>query len=204
MILIPEIILKKLVDTILTKIDSEFLYLIFEECKLNNYNFYENAVSIFLRKKDSQRAIETHLFFNRDRANLPTIHLNMPSESHGGDTGNTLAGTEGKFDSPESLDYRIISTRSYQAKFSMIFTSDNTFEVAIMYNVIKMALQGNMHLLEENGLRNAKLSGGDIIFNDGLMPIGIYAKALHIDCIYSYEAPSLTKKRAVTGFVVNN
>lgn len=204
MILIPEIILKKLVDTILTKIDSEFLYLIFEECKLNNYNFYENAVSIFLKKKDSQRAIETHLFFNRDRANLPTIHLNMPSESHGGDTGNTLDGTEERFDSPTSLDYRVISTRGYQAKFSMIFTSDNTFEVAIMYNVMKMAFQGNMNLLEQNGLRNAKLSGGDIIFNDGLMPMGIYAKALNIDCIYSYEAPSLTKKRAVTGFVVNN
>lgn len=204
MILIPEIILKKLVDTILTKIDSEFLYLIFEECKLNNYNFYENAVSIFLRKKDSQRAIETHLFFNRDRANLPTIHLNMPSESHGGDTGNTLDGAEERFDAPTSLDYRVVSTRSYQAKFSMIFTSDNTFEVAIMYNVMKMAFQGNMNFLEQNGLRNAKLSGGDIIFSDGLMPMGIYAKALNIDCIYSYEAPSLTKKRAVTGFVVNN
>lgn len=204
MILIPEIILKKVLDYVLETIDNSYLYTIFEKNKLNNYNFYENAVSIFLKKKDNPRTIETHLFFNRDRANLPTIHLNMPSESHGGDTGNTLAGTEGKFDSPESLDYRIISTRSYQAKFSMIFTSDNTFEVAIMYNVIKMALQGNMHLLEENGLRNAKLSGGDIIFNDGLMPMGIYAKALNIDCIYSYEAPSLTKKRAVTGFVVNN
>lgn len=204
MILIPEIILKKVLDYVLETIDNSYLYTIFEKNKLNNYNFYENAVSIFLKKKDNPRTIETHLFFNRDRANLPTIHLNMPSESHGGDTGNTLAGTEGKFDSLESLDYRIISTRSYQAKFSMIFTSDNTFEVAIMYNVIKMALQGNMHLLEENGLRNAKLSGGDIIFNDGLMPMGIYAKALNIDCIYSYEAPSLTKKRAVTGFVINN
>lgn len=199
--ILPEIILKKVIDFILNEIDSEYLSILFEGEKINNYDFYENAVSIFLKKKDNPRVIESHLFFNKDRAFLPTIHINLPSDNHSGDNSN-MVDFEEKFETESSLNYRKISNRSYQSKFNIIFTSDNTFEVNIMYNTFKAVLQGNMYLLEQNGIRNAKLSGNDIVFSDGMMPIGIYAKALTIDGIYTFKAPSIKKYSAVTGIVV--
>ena len=201
-VILPEVKLKKIVDFVLSQIDSELLSIIFADEKLGNYNFYENALSIFVnKKKDNPRIIESHLFFNRDRANLPTIHINSPADAPGGDNSN-MFDFEEKFENETTLTYRKISPRTYQSKFNIIFTSDNTFEVSIMYAVFKTIIQGNMYLLESNGLRNAKLSGNDIVFSDGMMPLGIYAKALMIDCLYTFKAPSLKKFDAVTGIAI--
>lgn len=200
-VILPEVKLKKVIDYILSQVDSNYLSLLFGDEKLGNYDFLENALAIFVNKtKDNPRKIESHLFFARDRATLPTIHINSPSDVSGGDNSN-MFDFEEKFKTNVSLQYRKITPRTYQSKFNIIFTSDNTFEVGIMYAVFKSILQGNIFLLEHNGFRNVKLSGNDIIFNEGMMPLGIYAKALMIDCVYTFKAISLTEETAVTDII---
>ena len=114
-IILPEVKLKKVVDFVLGQIDSELLSIIFADEKLGNYNFYENALSIFVnKKKDNPRIIESHLFFNRDRANLPTIHINSPTDAPGGDNSN-MFDFEEKFEDETTLTYRKISPRTYQS-----------------------------------------------------------------------------------------
>lgn len=193
--MLPEIQIKKLLDFFINKVDENYLNKLFGELQIGSYSFSENAKKIFLRGSESDRQIETHIFFNHDRAHLPTVHINLPSENMGGDNG--IDWDTDVFQAEcEDKAYRA-SSRTYTAKFNLIFTSNNTFEVLIMYYVIKSVIQGNIVLLSENGLQNPKLSGSDIIFNEGFMPQSIYSRALSIDCMYRSQALSFVQMDTV-------
>lgn len=200
--MLPEIQIKKLLDFFVNKVDENYLYKLFGEDKIGDYYFTENAKKIFLRNSESDRQVQTHIFFNQERANLPTIHINLPSESMGGDNGIDWDHTIKQDFKNENLAYRL-SHKTYNAKFNIIFTSSNTFEVLIMYSVIKSMIQGNIVLLEENGLRNVKLSGTDIIFNEGFMPQNIFSRALMLDCIYTFEAISFKTVDSISNVIFN-
>lgn len=197
----PEIQIKKLLDFFISKIDEKYLYRVFEDLSLDGYDFAENAKAIFLKGGEAERHVETHLFFNFNRANLPTIHLNLPSESMGGDNG-LMWGVEDMEAVCEQSSFKI-TDKTYNSKFNLIFTSSNTFEVLIMYYVIKSMIQGNIELLENNGLRNAKISGSDIIFNEGFMPQGIYSRAISLDCIYTFRGISINEITPITNVTFN-
>jgi len=189
--MLPEVQIKNILDHLINEIDEKYLLKMFGETSLGQYNFYENSRSIFLKKAESSRHVETHIFFNHDRANLPTVHINLPSESMVGDNGIDWdhVTEEGVCED----GFFIKTPRAYSSKFNVIFTSSNTFEVLIMYYVVKSLIQGNIGLLELNELRNVKISGSDIIFNDGFMPQGIFSRALTLDCTYTFTGLSVKK-----------
>ena len=199
--MLPEVQIKKLLDFFISKVDEKYLYRLFKDLSLNGYDFAENAKAIFLKGAEAERQIETHLFFNFNRANLPTIHLNLPSEGMGGDNG-LMWGTEEEESICKETLYKI-TDKSYNSKFNLIFTSSNTFEVLIMYYVVKSMIQGNIELFENNGLRNVKISGSDIIFNEGFMPQGIYSRAITLDCIYTFTGLSINEMASVTNVTFN-
>jgi len=200
--MLPEIQIKKLLDFFINQVSEKYLYQLFGEYTLDDYSFYDNARKIFLRKQESDRLIQTHIFFNHDRAHLPTIHLNLPSENMGGDNGVDWDFDLQKSRCEDNIVYKV-APRSYGGKFNLIFTSSNTFEVLIMYYVIKSMIQGNIGLVEENGLRNVKVSGSDIIFNEGFMPQSIYSRALTLDCIYTFEGISFQEVTGVSSLIFN-
>lgn len=203
MILIPERQIKLIIDLVLNKIDEQYLLSVFGDQKLGVYDFFENAKTIFLKKQDNPRLIESHLFFNRDRAALPTVHLSLPSEVMSGDNGINFE-SEVEFSESDPTLFREISSKSYGGKYNIIFTSNNTFEVLIMYNVFKSFFQGNISLLELNGLRNVKISGNDIILNEGIVPEGVYSRVFSLECVYTFRAPSFGLKESVGGVTLNN
>lgn len=192
--MLPEVQIKLLLDFFISKVDEKYLYYIFDKIKLGDYDFFENAKSIFLKNIESSRQIETHIFFNHNRANLPTIHINLPAESMSGDNGIDW-GQEEIEDYEKSI--LKLTKRVYNLKFNLIFTSSNTFEVLIMYYTIKSLIQGNIEMLELNGIRNPKISGNDIFFNEDFMPQGIFSRALSIDCIYDFKGLSLNKLTSI-------
>lgn len=199
MIIIPEQIILQAVKGLLTLIDEKYLYAVFGDLQLpgNNYNYFENAKEIFLtRDNTSPRKIEANLFFNRNRASLPTIHIGLPGEVLGEGNGIGFDPSE-DFMTETGLEIQEYFSRTYNSRYNMVFTSNNTFEVLIMYNVMRCLLQGNVQVLEESGLRNCKFSGNDLNLSDYLTP-EIYARALFIDCIYDIKAPSLSLSRGVT------
>lgn len=195
MIVIPESILKKLVDYSLKNVTFEYLEKIFKDVpSLGDYNFLDNAKALLLPKSTSSRKIESHLFFNRERCLLPTVHIGLPSEQIG--LGNGLGFDPS--DEEDGVEYINYHTRSFSSRYKIIFTSNNTFEVLIMYIFFRSVFIGNVHLLEMNGLYNPKFSGGDIVLTDYLIPAEIYSRALFIDCNYDFTAPSLINSDKIT------
>jgi hypothetical protein len=193
----PEIMLKKIIDYSLSllKIDYDSyvdkkdstLYQILNGNKIGNYDYFDQAVKILFQTHDNPRKLETKLFFDRSRSGIPTIHITMPSESHFGDgIGFDTGYVEDFRDSNDNEKQSF--TRTFNTKYNIVVTSDNTFEVLIVYYVLKACLMANIYTLELNGLRNAKFGGQDLILKDDIMPTGIFSRSLNFECFYEFTA----------------
>lgn len=195
---IPEITLKKLIDYFLSSLTEDYLYSLFGSIELNGYRFFDEARHIFLSSDDYPRKVKSNIFFNRDRAQEPTIHIGMPGETPGKADG--IGFDPGILEGGGLVggQYRESYTRTYSTRHSIVFTSSNTFEVLIMYYALKAFFQGNFILLEENGFKNPSFSGEDIILGSDIIPEPIYSRRLLIDSFQEFEAPSIEVKDSVT------
>lgn len=176
--------LKYLKDDYTEQVDKEksYLFSVFGEYKESSvFDYWKNAVALLTRSQDEPRAIETHFFLNRNRFTLPTIHVTLNSDQPGPDG----VGFDRGWGMGDGDGQSITSGREFNTRFQIVITSDNTFEVLIMYHVLMACLIGNNHLLSLNGIQNPSLKGGDIILNDQSNPTAIYARAIFLDCNYS-------------------
>lgn len=193
--IIPEVQIKKIIDYILKKIcvDSRYIQRVFDSVKLDDWNFVENAKKLFDQDPKNPNRVESFLFFNQNRAGLPTIHIVLPGEMPGGDLGLGFdRGEELSICNPEV----IIKTqnRVFSAKYGIVFTSKNTLETIIMYNLFKSFFIGNDNFLHLNGVSNVKLSGNDIILEQDLIPVNIYSRTLNIEFLYEVEGISINEE----------
>jgi len=200
-ILMPEVKLKTFIDVILGKIRNDyvnagdktttFLYKMYGDSKSGNYVFLDEAVKIFTREGDDPRIIDTRLLYDRERANMPTIHVTIPSESPyedalgfgEGDVSNEADGD------PETADTATeYYVRGYRSKFELMITGSNTFEVILIFTTLKAALINNVVSLELNGFRDPKIFGADVKINDQMSP-NAYMRILNLDSFYKLEVP---------------
>jgi len=212
MIIIPEQRLKQIIDYCLKTvkdnyrdtIDKEDSYLakIFnpsDTTESYEFDYFKNAVSLFTRTNDHPRHIETHFFLNRARFSLPTIHITLGQNTDG---PNGL-GFDKNWDN-SAYDEETTGARSFRTQFQVMLTSDNTFEVLMMYYLLSSCLIGNVHLLELNGLYNASIRGNDILLENGLVPDSIYVRALIIDCMYDMVTPKFTFNEGPVNDIILN
>jgi len=224
MIVIPERRLKQVIDYCLEYVRQDYLdmtdknnsYLayIFRNVDVTlqtkEFDYFKEATALFTRDEDHPRHIETHYFLNRERFSIPTIHIQLTANNVAPANG---VGFDRDWDNPFNRDktqsdsgfYDDIITggRSFQTVFQVVFTSDNLFEVQMMYYLITACLVGNVWILEENDIHNPSLSANDLILDSDIAPSNIYARALQITCFFDMVAPEFDKKRIVGGLVVN-
>lgn len=189
MLLLPEQKLKSVIDFFLENVNDSYLHECYGGMTFGDgsYSYFENASALFLKRNDHPRQVTCNMFFNQERQGLPTIHIALNQDYPGEGNGLGFDSTEGIFED----EYRESKSRVYSARYNIICTSDQVFEVLLMYNTLKAFLQGNVEILELNGLQNVKFSGQDLILTDYLMPPNIYARGFVIDCLYEFTAPSI-------------
>jgi hypothetical protein len=203
MIIIPEKILKDVIDASLRlTVDNynaaadkatTFLYKIFKGNALGGYDYYDNAVALITRPNDHPRHVETHLFFNRERFTLPTMHISLPSAQTTPDNngiGFDYMYNSALYNSAEEVT-EVTRTRTFSSQYNLVFTSDSTFEVLIMFYWLQAMLIANVHWLELSGLQNVRFAANDIMLNADIAPPNVFARALTVDCQYEITAPQL-------------
>jgi len=201
MIQMPELKLQKIIDVLIDKLRDDYnsatgdksqsvLYRIFGTLEYGNYNLLENAVRLFVTDRDDPNTLKTRMMYDRERASLPTIHVTVPNEQSGVSDGigldagyNSNAGI-GETPTTMSETYN----RTFGSKFNLIITGRNSYEVIVIFYVLKILLYNNIDSLEYNGFRNAKIYGGDLKINDQIMPVA-YMRILILDSFYELEIP---------------
>jgi len=203
MIKMPDMLLKSFLDSILGKIKNDyteavdksttFLYKMYNGLTEGNYVFLDEAIKIFNRTVDDPRTIDTRLLFDRERSNLPTVHVTIPAETpHGDGIGmdeGYVANTADGADPQTATSMTEYYTRGYNTKFELVITGSNTFEVTLIFYTIKAALINNIESLELNGFRNPKIyEVTGVMLNDGIQPVA-YKRTLALDSYYELIIP---------------
>lgn len=212
-LIIPEKKLFDIIQYILNTIRLDFesnvnekdtlLYQMFQETKFKelDIDYYKEAKEIFLRSKDHPRKVEVRQFFDVDRASIPTIHINLPSDSPifdalGVDAGYIPGITFGK-----ETEISQVHTRRFNAVYQIIITSENVNEVILIYHTIRAFLISILDILDVNGLQNPKLGGGDIQFNADIVPPRVFMRAITINCFYEVSIPSLVREKIINSLL---
>lgn len=176
------------------------LGLIWSGIILQRYNFSQQGWSVFDDDEANPRYLDVNMFFNSQRATIPTIHITLPSEDPAQDG---LGVDEGYQDSIGLEDeYRKTFTRRYKSNYSIIVTSDNTHEVSLISRTLHALLQSSIQYLSVRGLENVKLSFRDIQLNANIVPTNVFARAVGLSFEYENTTPDLflTEKLLAVNF----
>lgn len=206
-IFIPELelysVTSKIVEAIrddynTAKEEESFLFRIFQDARQDKYKFYEQAVEIFTRKGNDSRELAVRLFFDAKRADLPTIHINLPGESSG---ENGMGSDEGfrppLFDDP-ALEFVRQFNRRFKASYQVIFTSSNSLEVVLLYHAFRAAMIANLGGMEVLGFTNLSLGGNDLILDPSIIPTTVFVRGFVLNFSYEVTAPALVNERFYT------
>lgn len=211
---IPEIQLKSIIDALISTLKTNYeaniadetksiLYKFFNGNAAGIFNYFTEAKKLFLRDDSDQRKLDSRLFFDRERANIPTVHITLPNESPKSDGIGVDAGYQ-----PEDRDdddtFNYTYTRGFATQYNIIITSDNTFEVILIYHALKAMLIKVFDSLELMGFRDPRISGGDLNINPDLVPPGIFVRNISLSIYYEQDISALTKGDLISAITFNS
>ena len=152
------------------------------------YKWYTQAIEIFIeRSKHDTKHLETRLFFDRERASIPTVHVMMSGESKGKDG----IGLDQGFNNEQVIGttQRAVFNRQFDINANIIVTSDNSFETVIIYHVLKSMLISLSTHIQLVGFINPVISGRDISLSQEIAPNGLYARTINFTAGYELDVP---------------
>jgi len=202
--MIPDIHLHEIVKSCLKAIRADYaansgvpsttiLWYLLNETKqadTGKFQWYEEAVEIFInRNVDHPKYLDSRLFFDRERAKIPTIHVMMAGEDKGADG---IGIDQGYI--PEQVigtTQRPVLNRQFSMNANIIVTSNNSFETVIIYHVIKSMLISLYEHIQLFGFINPIISGRDIQLSQEVAPAGIYARSINFHASYELNVPEV-------------
>jgi len=183
-----------LANNVLTPAES-WLYEEFYGVTLDDTEFY-SQLSFMLALDDSdKRKLKTRVMFDKNRAQLPTIHVNYPAED--GRMGDNTINTG--FKNSELVNGNIVSkySRSYVGMYDLIITGGNSLEVVMLYEFLDALLIAAADTLAYNFDR-FEFSGKQLLPNQDVIPYLIYYRAISINLQAKKTVTSLTSCKPIT------
>ena len=214
-LVVPEIILLNSLRSLLKLIKDDFnaqtdksktiLYRVCEAHQLERYGFFQQAVKVFVdNSSEDSRKLDVNIFFNLQRATLPTIHITLPSEMPSQDgIGIDEGYQENDLEDEVEQQYRKVFTRRFDTRYNIVITSENSNEVVLIYHVIRALFIPMLTSLSVTGLENIKLGGGDLNLQ-GFLPPNVFARNIGLTFAYEVNARDLVDFKLITNLVVGS
>lgn len=182
-----------------TEQDS-FLYRITKNSKLDRYELFQQAKSIFINppNRNEPKSVQVSMGFNLKRMNEPNIHILMESDQKGKEDG--LGMDEGVADN--YIDSAVgvgasgtrtnVLTRNFDSRFNIMCSGSNTTELMLIYYVVRnllYSMESDFHL---KGFKNLKITGGSLNPQQQIVD-KFYLKSIFMEFDYDVEIPRLWK-----------
>ena len=175
-----------------------WLYKLFENggLQLQNFNYFQEAKELFIRDKGHPKRLELRFFFDRERASLPTIHLNLPNEGEALQGLGTGSGVFGPltFGAPTITHTQDVLRKSYQTSYNFIITGQTSFEVLTIYHTLKALTSITKEILQCYGFYNIQISGADLNLLSDIVPETTFFRALNFSGYYDTQVPAINLK----------
>lgn len=214
-VLMPEIVIYNTLNSIFQIIKDDFesedseidtiLYHMFgvdennKELEWETFNYFEQAKELFIKRK-----IEVNLGYNMENSGQGVIHILLPEET-GRDFG---IGADENYkpnfitDDSNSQYSQPQYNNVYDANYNLMITSENTLEVLLIYNFIKVSFIAlNVHL-QLSGLQLPKFSGRDVQVQSDLVPTHIFHRSFGLSFFYEVYVPDFFRKKIIRNFKV--
>lgn len=213
-ILMPEILIFETLQSFFNIIKKDFaensvdetksmLHILFKtdendrDIKFNTFDYYTQAKSLLIKK-----SVQVNVGYNLETANMISVHILLPNESGrpmaiGGDENyqpqisETIDGVE---------EIRPIHTQTFDSTYQLIITSENIFEVLVVYNFLKACFIGMYYHLELMGLRNLKIGGQDVNMQQDSIPTHIFHRTLNMNFFHESNIPDFFRSKLVKDF----
>lgn len=156
---------------------DKWLYSVFNGVTNGNYDYHTQILDILLRGDDDSDKLETRLMFDSTRANLPTIHIHLPSEKKG--TFNSIG--KGAQLTDTLIDDNVVECfeQSYISTYDLIITGANTDEIILIYEFLKAILTAGA-LTVANTFELFDYSGAELMTNSELIPYLTFYRAISV------------------------
>lgn len=214
---VPELKLYQIINALLSEVSEDYnrqvdktktlLHHLFGEAtRLGKYNYLDQAVSLFVdRKDDNPRKVNLRLMYDAAKAGMPTMHITMPSEN---EESNTIGvGESGHEDSVivDELSRTITPkyNRRFRTTYHIVCTSDSSQETFLMYHVLRAVIISALDYIDLAGLKDPKLSGQDIRQQDHLTPNHIYMRGVGLSCLYMVEVPRYFDTKIISNLILS-
>lgn len=172
-------------------IDENLDALQFEE-----FNFLEQAKQIFVNKIP-----QVNLGYNLEVANQGCIHILLPNEQ-----GQPLAiGADENYQQyiEDDEKFKEVFSQRFDSTYNILITSENYFEVILIYNLLKSSILALNYHFELAGLRLPKVSGSDLNIQSDLVPTHIFHRSIMLNFFYELNVSNFFYKNLVKNFRIS-
>ncbi len=216
MIFVKEIILKQAVDIFLQFLEEDIIaniatpektYLatiIGEQKIIGNYNFLTQALSVFNKKKDDPRKIFVDYMYNMKSEKRPSIYISLAADSPSPMSMSSGEGYEPmKFIATgDTYDFQSTYTRRFSSAINLVIISDNSNEVALMYEIMRAGFISLLPHLSLIGFENLRISGQDLQIQQGELPANTYKRVIQLSFEYMFSSVDLSQNPVITKFII--
>ena len=213
--LIPEVALTKILKSLKTLMridyaqntnkDNTILADLFKDIALDKFDFYEQAVFLFNKKKDDRTGLEITMGYNMERSMMPTIHIILPSEQPKVAPIGGNRGYEQDFlgqDNDNQPYGQEVYTYENIVTYNLLITSGNVLETVLIYNWLKYMFTSIYYHFELAGFRNVQFGGSDLLFDENLMPRNAFHRNFNLQFEYEYSAKDIARTKIATGIII--
>lgn len=200
--------IRKDLQNVGSKLEESILADIFHPLDgMNGYNYLEQCAGILNRPKNHDKALLVRYFFDLTRANLPTIHFNLPGESTGVNQSLGFgAGDSSQYQFDDVDGTRKSSyAREFRATYNIAITSVNPEEVLTLYNLVKaIFISFHEYFTSALGFRNLEIGGMDLNlpeFQD--LGVTLFSRGVQVTFSYLKEVPSMLKEEVIKDLLID-
>lgn len=180
-----------------------FLYRLFDTIALERYNFFEQAISLFVTPDNSKepKFVGVSMGFDAKRVQDPHIHVIAQEESPANDGTGFDEGFVTTFDDVEE-EYNQHLTRNFKGNFNLLINGCNENEVTLIYYVLKAILMGTIVDLTDAGLNNVSFRGAGLKLEQ-MIADRLFMRSLFIGFDYDFNVPSFNPQSYVSEINTN-
>lgn len=209
MIIIARI--RQIIDGLLNYVQSDyealpeeqtFLYQMFYGTKDRNFDFYEEAKKLFLRRNTSPRKLRTVLEYPLDKSHLPCVVIREPARKqvHDAPIGGYGLPVEDLFGDPEH-QREGFRQPSFSSVSIMCF-SDNSLESVLICEVLYSLLIGARNTLEEEFVKFV-FNTNELIMENKLFPTPILIKSIDLEIEEIDRYASIIRPELINKFIID-
>jgi hypothetical protein len=206
MIIVPQIKIEKVLETLIKFVVDDYnnkifatleteawLYRVFHGLKVREFDYYIQSIEMLVnRGENSPRRLEIRRDFDPERATLPTIFINTPSETQQGENtvGMGLGSTTEFFNNNDGTQTETYS-RHFKGIYELMITSNNKDEAELLYRFLQAVFIAAADTLSFTFAGTFEWSGKQLMSNPELIETPLSIRVLTITIYNEIRVPRL-------------